>query len=97
MKQKEDTKEIAKRGKYIDCWSITHFFWGVAFAAFFKFIKQDFKIGLLISVLAFIGWEFIEPSIHKKIIKVPFPEKITNQITDVFVNIIGFLIYWFIF
>jgi hypothetical protein len=47
----------------------------------------------LFGILVFVGWEFIEPGLYKKI-KLEFLETKYNQILDVVVGTIGFLVYW---
>lgn len=82
---------LTARGRFIDYWSLVHF--GVGLVVGFMLAQRDisFGTGLLIAAVLFVLWEWIEPELHRFAGR-EFPERWTNQVTDVFVATAGYAV-----
>jgi len=76
--------DIWKHGKYVDTWSIIHFFSGVLLAGVFYIFNYSFIEALIFSFVLLVAWEgfewvisIIEPSV--------------NVAVDLLVGMLGFL------
>lgn len=78
------------RGAYVDYWTYIHFAAGMLTGLLLAGVGMHFLHGFGIAVCAFILWELAEPSLHRLIGR-QFPEKMTNQITDVLSGTIGYV------
>ena len=80
--------KLRYRGTYVDYWTFVHFGTGLVFG--FVLAQEGMRLagGLGVATTAFVLWELVEPPLHR-LIGQQFPEKITNQIVDVLIGIIG--------
>jgi FtsH-binding integral membrane protein len=76
-------------GRFIDLWSIPHFLTGVVIALIIVFFGQSFMTGFLVTMAVAIAWEIFE-------ILIKVHEINTNSITDIFVALIGYCIFFYL-
>lgn len=89
--QDEKNEGFWKEGKYIDAWSIVHFLSGLFLGFILNALGFSIFEGFLIAALLVILWEIIEPHIWPK-----WHETWQNQIVDIIIGLIGYLVAKFI-
>jgi len=78
-------RDIWRHGKYVDFWSVVHFFSGALLASFFFYLGLDLFWSATFTLAALLGWEFFEAVL--KIL-----ETTSNVVVDIIIGLIGFLI-----
>jgi len=89
-------KKSKKNYSLIDCWSINHFLSGMIIAVIL--IKSSFVFAISIALFVMILWEFFEPYfLFKYVYKTEFLETFRNQVSDIVVGLLGFLLARWVF
>lgn len=80
-----------REGKYIDAWSIVHFLSGLLLGFILNALGFSIFEGFLIAAVLVILWEIVEPRIWPG-----WYETRQNQIVDIIIGLIGYLVAKFI-
>src|SRR3989344_6418533 len=72
-----------EEGKHVDLWSLNHIVFGIIIGALFSLKYFSFEKGLIISVVIFLTWEFLEYLFNIR-------EHLSNKTWDVITGLIGF-------
>lgn len=83
-------KDFWEEGRYLDLWSVVHLISGVFLGIILSFLNISFLIAFVIAVILTVLGEVVE-------IVLNVGESWQNQITDIIVGLIGFVITYMMY
>ncbi len=81
--------KLSLRGAYIDYWTCVHFGSGLVLGCLAAQQGLSLAQGFGLAAALLLLWELIEPPLHRLLGR-EFPEKITNQVVDILIGLVGF-------